>query len=160
LQLKRKPRNGDVLYTVTGSFGIPVLVDFDDPFCFQRHIALLRPLKTIDQKYLYYALQTNDVYKQADEKSTGTAQKTVALASLRNIEIPFAETLSDQKNIVEVIENRFSVCDKLEESIKHGLDQAEALRQSILIKAFTGNFVPHGSIDEPNGLIPSYRKLD
>lgn len=41
----RCPRKGDVLYTVTGSFGIPVLVDFDKKFCFQRHIALLRPNK-------------------------------------------------------------------------------------------------------------------
>ena len=39
----RRPRTGDVLVTVTGSFGIPVVVREDEPFCFQRHIALLRP---------------------------------------------------------------------------------------------------------------------
>ena len=33
----RKPRMGDVLYTVTGSFGIPVIVESDSEFCFQRH---------------------------------------------------------------------------------------------------------------------------
>lgn len=54
---KRRPQNGDVLYTVTGSFGIPVLVDYNKLFCFQRHIALLRPNKSITQKFLYYAMQ-------------------------------------------------------------------------------------------------------
>ena len=85
---KRRPQKGDVLYTVTGSFGIPVLVDFDREFCFQRHIALLRPNNRIIQRYLYYVMQEPEVYEQAKKKSTGTAQKTVSLSVLRNIEIP------------------------------------------------------------------------
>ena len=64
----RTPRKGDVLYTVTGSFGIPVMVNFDKKFCFQRHIALLRPNAKITQKYLFYVLQTPYVYTQASKK--------------------------------------------------------------------------------------------
>lgn len=45
----RRPRRGDILYTVTGSFGISVLIDFDTKFCFQRHIGLIRPgLKCVE----------------------------------------------------------------------------------------------------------------
>ena len=51
----RKPRNGDLLFTVTGSYGIPVLVDTDDKFCFQRHIAIVRPCN-ISNRYLYVVL--------------------------------------------------------------------------------------------------------
>lgn len=51
----RKPRNGDLLFTVTGSYGIPVLIDSDDKFCFQRHIAIVRPC-TISNRYLYVIL--------------------------------------------------------------------------------------------------------
>lgn len=43
LKENRKARIGDLLYTVTGSYGIPVIVKTDKQFCFQRHIALLRP---------------------------------------------------------------------------------------------------------------------
>lgn len=43
LKAIRKPENGDILYTVTGSFGIPVIVNTDEPFCFQRHIAIIKP---------------------------------------------------------------------------------------------------------------------
>ncbi len=43
LKTQRKPQKGDILYTVTGSYGIPVLIESDIRFCFQRHIGLIRP---------------------------------------------------------------------------------------------------------------------
>lgn len=133
---KRKPQIGDVLYTVTGSYGIPVLVDFDKEFCFQRHIALLRPKDIIEQKYLYYALMEPGVYAQATKGATGTAQKTVGLGVLRKIEIPFIIDRSEQMRVVEIIESKLSVCDSIEQTIDTALQQAEAMRQSILKDAF------------------------
>ena len=138
IEPKRKPQNGDVLYTVTGSYGIPVLVDFNKEFCFQRHIALLRPNDAIEQEYLYYSLMEPSVYAQATEGATGTAQKTVGLGILRKIEIPFIENHSDQLRIVEAIESRLSVCDSIEHTVDTALQQAEAMRQSILKDAFEG----------------------
>ena len=135
---KRKPQIGDVLYTVTGSYGIPVLVDFDKEFCFQRHIALLRPKDTIEQKYLYYALMEPGVYAQATKGATGTAQKTVGLGVLRKIEIPFIFDRSEQMRVVENIESKLSVCDSIEQTVDTALQQAEAMRQSILKGAFEG----------------------
>lgn len=135
---KRKPQIGDVLYTVTGSYGIPVLVDFDKEFCFQRHIALLRPKDIIEQKYLYYALMEPGVYAQATKGATGTAQKTVGLGVLRKILIPFIEDHAEQLRIVDVIESRLSVCDSIEQTVDAALQQAEAMRQSILKNAFEG----------------------
>ena len=138
IEPKRKPQNGDVLYTVTGSYGIPVLVDSNKEFCFQRHIALLRPNDAIEQKYLYYSLMEPSVYAQATKGATGTAQKTVGLGILRKIEIPFIENHSDQLRIVEAIESRLSVCDSIEHTVDTALQQAEAMRQSILKDAFEG----------------------
>lgn len=137
LKINRKPLKGDVLYTVTGSFGIPIIIDFDKEFCFQRHIGLVRPLKSTNQKWLYYLLQSPDVFNQAKATATGTAQKTVALNSLRDFEVPYCKTEEQQKIVLE-IESRLSVADKMEESITQSLQQAEALRQSILKKAFEG----------------------
>ena len=138
IDYKRKPQKGDVLYTVTGSFGIPVLVEFDKQFCFQRHIALLRPSEKIDQKFLYYVMQAPEVYSQASKRSTGTAQKTVGLGVLRKILIPYTDSIEIQNRIVTEIESRLSVCDSIEKTIDTALQEAEALRQSILKQAFEG----------------------
>jgi len=136
---KRKPQRGDVLYTVTGSYGIPILVDYEKEFCFQRHIALLRPSDVIDQKYLYYALMEPGVYAQATKGATGTAQKTVGLGVLRKIKIPFEQNREIQLKVVETIESKLSVCDSIEKTVDSALQQVEAMRQSILKEAFEGN---------------------
>ena len=133
---KRTPQKGDVLYTVTGSYGIPVLINFDTEFCFQRHIALLRPNKQISQEFLYYALQDSSVYSQASKRATGTAQKTVGLNVLRTIKIPYTDSLETQKKIVENIKTRLSLCDSIKKTVNQSLQQSEALRQSILKQAF------------------------
>lgn len=133
---KRTPKRGDVLYTVTGSFGISVLVDFNKKFCFQRHIALLRPSDKILQKYLYYVMQTPDVYSQAKKMATGTAQKTVGLNALREIHIPYTADQKQQQEIVSQIESRLSVCNRIEKTVDTALLQTETMRQSILKKAF------------------------
>ena len=49
----RKPKKGDILYSVVGSYGIPVLVNTERPFCFQRHIALIRPANRINTQYCW-----------------------------------------------------------------------------------------------------------
>src|SRR5690606_24686887 len=50
-------------------------------------------------------------------------------------------SLNKQKEIVQELESKFTVCDKLEETIAQSLQQAETLRQSILKKAFEGKLV-------------------
>ena len=106
-------------------------------FCFQRHIALLRPNEKIDQEFLYYALQNSTVYSQACKRATGTAQKTVSLTVLRTINIPFTESKGKQTEMVSIIKTRLSKCDMVEKAVNQSLQQTEALRQSILKKAFS-----------------------
>lgn len=84
LKENRKPQKGDLLYTVTGSYGIPVIVKNDKKFCFQRHIALLRPNKEIlSTIFLCYWVLSDGVKFMADKVATGIAQKTVGLNSIR-----------------------------------------------------------------------------
>jgi type I restriction enzyme, S subunit len=51
-------------------------------------------------------------------------------------------SVEEQNQIVKELETRLSVCDKIEETITNSLQQSEALRQSILNKAFEGELIP------------------
>lgn len=153
LSEKRKPKWGDVLYSVVGSYGIPVLIDFQKEFCFQRHIALLRPnTNKIFSKFLFYMLRSRNVYNQATDCSTGTAQKTVPLSGLREIHIP-VPTLAEQERIVAEIESRFERADALETAVDRALNDAEKLKQAVLKKAFRGELVPQNPDDEPASVL-------
>lgn len=55
-------------------------------------------------------------------------------------EIPVPD-ITVQRKILEEIESRLSVCDSIEKTVDDSLVQAEALRQSILKKAFEGGLV-------------------
>lgn len=103
LKVNRRPQVGDILYSVTGSYGIPVLVDFEEEFCFQRHIALIRPSVDVDNRYLYAFLCSPFAKEQADDQATGVAQKTVSLKVLRKFKIPFPP-IDTQRTIVAEIE--------------------------------------------------------
>lgn len=141
LKDSRKAKAGDILYTVTGSYGIPALIENNDKFCFQRHIALLRPDKLkISSKYLLYALQTDSVCKQATKIATGTAQLTVPLTGLRRITIPIVD-MEKQRIIVETVEAQLSELDLLKKTIEESIMQATHMKQSILSKAFKGELI-------------------
>ena len=103
LDEKRKVRKGDVLYSVVGSFGIPVLIKEERPFVFQRHIAILRPKEDIvDSGFLFYTMLNRDFYAKADAVAIGAAQRTVSLGSLRNIKID-VPSLESQKHITDIL---------------------------------------------------------
>ena len=74
----------------------------------------------------------------------GTTQKFVALGGLRMLPIPLA-SLKEQEEIIKEIESRLSVCENIEATIEEALEKAEALRQSILKKAFEGKLLSNES---------------
>ena len=99
---KRKPRKGDVLLTVKGTFGIPVYVNDDVPFVFQRDIAIFKCKNNINSRYLYYCFKHPMFYKYADLMAIGAAQRALTLGTLRNTTI-YYPPLDIQKRIVEVL---------------------------------------------------------
>lgn len=84
----RKAQPNDIIYSVVGSFGKPVLIKDDRKFVFQRHIAILRPnSEIVDSRFLYYVMLSRDFYMQADTVAIGAAQRTISLSSLRNMKV-------------------------------------------------------------------------
>ena len=95
----RIPKRGDLLFTVTGSYGIVIPVQTERKFCFQRHIALIK-LSCLSPEFMQLWLSSPLVYEQCRRSATGTAQKTVGLASLKGLLIPIPP-LKEQERIAQ-----------------------------------------------------------
>lgn len=134
----RIPRPGDVLYTAVGSYGIPCLVEIDTPFCFQRHIAIIKPNNEhIMPEYLTWALSSSDTFQQATEYATGSAQLTVPLRGIRKLEFPLP-SLNEQEEIVAYLDSLQSHIYELKRLQAETAAELDALLPSILDKAFKG----------------------
>ena len=67
----------------------------------------------------------------------GAAQPNLNTAIIGDVEIPHYE-FEKQQQIAEWIESRLSVCENIQKTVDTALQQAEAMRQSVLKKAFEG----------------------
>ena len=132
----RTPEIGDILYTIVGSYGIPVMVDTDKKFCFQRHMALLKP-KDIYNRFLWRQLQTQSFFEQATSIATGTAQLTVPIKGLRKL-IVKCPTLPEQHEIVRLIDDLLARERKAQQAAEQALASIDLMKKSILARAFRG----------------------
>lgn len=133
LPLEKIPLKDDILYTVTGSYGIPVFVT-DFQFCVQRHIGIIKP-KLYLKDFIYYCLMSPICKKQADFVAWGVAVKTVPIKELRKFIIPLPP-LAEQEEIVRVVEAQLAKVDQLEEQITERETLTKRLMQSIMKDAF------------------------
>jgi len=104
-----------------------------------QNTAAIRIPEGWSSEYLYYFLQFK--YETTRKMGSGNNQKALNKSRVSEMQIPIQSTPNEQHQIVQEIESRLSVCDKLEESIAQSLQKAEALRQSILKKAFEGRLL-------------------
>lgn len=113
LDWTKKPTRSDLLYTVTGSFGLVIPVADEPPFCVQRHIGIIKTARGMSPTYLMYALRSYYAQKYAADVATGIAQKTVPLSGLRRLPIP-VPPLPEQHRIVAKVDALMAICDALE----------------------------------------------
>lgn len=115
-------------------------------------IAIFRS-KLISSKLLAKYLAFEPTVELMMSKAKATAgQFNLTLEICRNTVIPFCG-LNEQREIEALIDLKLSEVDQLEQTITTALQQSEALRQSILKKAFSGALVPQDANDEPASVL-------
>lgn len=109
-----KPQAGDVLLTLVGSFGVPVLVDWQEQFTFQRHIGVLRPDDSkLRAPYLYHFLCSSYGQWQCTKGAEGLAQKTITLKTLKAFDLPLP-TLDEQDRFITEVAEYMNALESLE----------------------------------------------
>lgn len=130
-------RKGDLVICEGGEPGRCAVWESDDVIFYQKALHRVRFTDSSNPKfymyYLWYAAQTG----QLKSLFTGTGIKHLTGQSLVKVLVPTAERIT-QDSIVNEIETHLSVCDSIEHTVDLALQQAEAMRQSILKDAFEG----------------------
>ncbi|RCW31372.1 restriction endonuclease subunit S [Marinilabilia salmonicolor] len=107
----------------------------------------INPSSFFKRELLVWYLNSFMFKRRLDMIMKSTAQPAFNVSAFKHLPIPFMSK-EEQHQIVRAIESRLSVCDKLEQSINEGLEKAEALRQSILKKAFEGKLLSETEIEK------------
>lgn len=153
---KRRPQVGDVLYSVVGSFGIPVLMTEEQKFVFQRHIAILRPDEVkVVPAFLYYTMLNRDFYMKADAVALGAAQRTVSLTALREMEIQLPD-YDTQKKVVNVLRPYDELIENNQKQIKLLEEAAQRLYKEWFVDL---RFPGYGDCKIVDGVPSGWKKV-
>ncbi len=120
-----------------------------EPLYYPDKLIRCRPLleDAMHSKYLEYAANCGMSREFIRRRIRTTAgQSGISGSDVKNTPIPLCP-IEEQHQIVQAIESRLSVCDKLEETLATNLQKAEALRQSILKKAFEGRLLSTAELE-------------
>jgi len=136
LKIKRCPK-GTVIFPKTGGAIFTnkkrILIDESS---FDLNIMGILPNENYRSKYIYYFFVYQDLRKFCD----GTAVPQINKKHILRLQFPSCSVIKQEEIIIE-IESRLSVCDNILAIIEGSLEKAEALRQSILKKAFEGKLL-------------------
>ena len=129
--------HNDLIICEGGEPGRCAVWDKHDSIFYQKALHRVRFLDNSNPKFYMYYLWFSAQTGQLCRYFTGTGIKHLTGQSLSKVVVPKTDRPT-QDSIVAEIESRLSVCDSIENTVDTALQQAEALRQSILKKAFEG----------------------
>ena len=128
---------GDLVICEGGEPGRCAVWDSEESMFYQKALHRVRFTDGSNPKfymyYLWFAAQTGKL----NEYFTGMGIKHLTGQSLVKVPVPTLDRNGQDKIILE-IESRLSMCDSIERTVDTALQQAEAMRQSILKQAFEG----------------------
>ncbi|MFV0541350.1 MAG: restriction endonuclease subunit S [Aestuariibaculum sp.] len=102
-------------------------------------------LEKVLPKFFVYLFQGGNVREQVKELCKGSTRIFLNQTILKKLKLPLC-SIDEQKEVIKEIESRLSVCDAVEQNIADSLEKAQALRQSILKKAFEGKLLSEEEI--------------
>ena len=131
-------KENDVLISITADLGSIALVpeDIEEAYI-NQHIAMIRFNNVAQGRFMAWYLKSDYGQKDLLKNRRGGGKLGLGLDDIKNTLVPVVDN-TFAKKVVELIDSRMLICDKIEEIIMKVLKQTEALKQSILNIAFEG----------------------
>ncbi len=101
----------------------------------------------INSKFLLYYMLSSTFVGMASTAGTRSVLPKINQRELSIIPVP-VPSVEEQQEIVNGIETRFSVADKLNQTLDESLSKAEALKQSLLKQAFEGKLLTDQELEQ------------
>ena len=136
--LRSKLQPNDVLVSITADLGSIGLVPNNIGEAYiNQHIAVVRFKNSAQGKFMAWYLRSDWGQKDLLKNKRGAGKLGLGLDDIRDSRVPVVSD-EEAEAVLDIIESRLSVCDSIEKTVDTALQQAEAMRQSILKKAFEG----------------------
>lgn len=127
----------DILISITADLGSIGLVPSDiDEAYINQHIAMVRLNNKKQSEFITWYLRSDLGQKELLKNKRGAGKLGLGLDDIRDSKIPVVDD-ETANAVVSQIEEKLTLCSSIEKTIDQSLQQAEALRQSILKKAFS-----------------------
>ena len=144
---------GDVLFNRTNSpelVGKAAIYRGERPALFAGYLVRVNQINQVASgPYIAHFLNSPRAREHGKSvKTDGVNQSNINGTKLQHYPFPFCST-AEQAEIVHILDTRLEAAEFLGVEIDANLARADALRQSILRKAFSGQLVPQDPADEP-----------
>lgn len=134
---KGAPKVGDIIISAVGTLGQCYLVKLGDKFYFKDASVLwFENISNVDTRYIEYSFKSDLVMEQVMHKSMGATVGTLTISRARIIQIPIPP-LSEQQQIVAILDQAFKAIDQAKANIEKNIENAKELFQSKLNQIFS-----------------------
>ena len=127
-----KPVPGDIVYGREGTYGNAAIIPDGYEFCLGQRVMLFRPNKTkCISAYVLYAILSDRVKRQADEKNVGATVPHVNVADAKQFDVVLPP-LSIQNHFAAFVER----VDQQKRTVQQSLDKLELMKKALMQEYF------------------------
>ena len=124
----------------------------DQTMLIQKALHRVRFTESYSPYFAYYFMTYAASSGLLSPNFTGSTIKHLTGKGLGSVSFPLC-TLSEQNQIVHLLDRTSTLCDELERQIEREIRRSDSLRQSVLTRAFSGQLVEQHPHDEPASVL-------
>ncbi len=128
---KHQPKQGDIVISRVGTYGVFAYVATKDKFCLGQNTAIIIP--HINKKFLYYSLISAGTKEYLNRIVTGSTQKTISLKNIKAIPLSVPNDTIQERiaDTLSALDDKIELNNKINENLER---QARALLTQWLIE--------------------------